>query len=125
MTVVLDHMSIATTDKVATAEWYARLFGVTYNGPYRMYAPVRVNDGLQLNFEDAEDPATIERRHYAYKVSAEEFEAIRQRLVELNTPYGSGDTNLNGEVYERNGLRGYYFNDPNGHGCEVITPSTP
>ena len=121
MTVILDHMSIATKDKVASANWYARLFGVTYNGPYRMYAPVKIHEGLQLNFEDAE---TVQRRHYAFKVAAEEFDVLRNRLVEAGVAFGSLDTNLNGEIYERNGLKGFYFDDINGHGCEVITPSS-
>ena len=119
MTVVLDHMSVAAKDKVASANWYAHLFGVTYDGPRRMYAPVIVNEGLALNFEDAE---TIQRRHYAFRVSADEFDSVRQRLEAAGAPYGSSDTDLNGEIYERGGLRGYYFDDINGHGCEIITP---
>lgn len=118
MTIALDHMSIAARDKVASANFYARLFGVTYNGPRRMYAPVVVNDGLTLNFEDAE---TVERRHYAFRVSADEFGEVRERLMATGVPYGSLDTDLNGKIYERGGLRGFYFDDVNGHGCEIIT----
>lgn len=118
MTIALDHMSIAAKDKVATANFYAHLFGVTYGGLRRTYASVVVNEGLTLNFEDAE---TIERRHYAFRVSGEEFEAARGRLAEAGVPFGSLDTDLDGTVYERGGRRGFYFNDLNGHGCEIIT----
>jgi catechol 2,3-dioxygenase-like lactoylglutathione lyase family enzyme len=118
MTIALDHMSIAAKDKVASANFYARLFGVTYEGLRRIYASVVVNEGLTLNFEDAE---SIERRHYAFRVSLEEFEAVRDRLAEAGVPYGSLDTDLNGTVYERGGRKGFYFNDLNGHGCEILT----
>jgi len=30
MAVVLDHMSVPARDKIATAEWYAQVFGVLY-----------------------------------------------------------------------------------------------
>ena len=120
MTVALDHMSVAARDKVAAAQFYAQVFGVTYEGPRRMYAPLIINQGLTLNFEDED---TIKRRHYAFRVAADEFEAVRKRLEAAGVRYGSSDTDLNGQIYERGGLKGYYFDDLNGHGLEIITPA--
>lgn len=119
MAVALDHMSIPARDKVATAQFYARVFGVTYDGPRRHFAPVRLSDGLTLNFEESTVP---EVHHYAFRATPEEFEAVLGRLKGNAIPFGSTTTESNGEVYCREGLRGFYFEDPNGHGLELIAP---
>ncbi|HZT08472.1 MAG TPA: VOC family protein [Chloroflexota bacterium] len=120
MTIVLDHLSIPARDKVATAEWYAHVFGVRYAGPRRDFAPVAVTGSLTLNFETSDVP---EAHHYAFMVAADEFAAIRQRLEQASIPYGSSTRDSNGEVYNHDGRRGFYFTDPNGHGLEVMAPS--
>ena len=120
MTVFLDHMSVPARDKVGTAEFYARVFGVTYEGPRRDFAPIRLNDGLTLNFEESSVP---EAHHYAFRVAADEFDAVIGRLTAAGIPFGSTTTGGDGKVYERMGLRGFYFEDPNGHGLELITPA--
>ena len=121
MAVALDHMSVPTKDKVGTAEFFARVFGVQYEGPRRDFAPIKLSDGLTLNFEQWDDCPT---HHYAFRVSGEEFESVLARLKTNAVPFGSSTANQDSEVYDRNGLRGFYFQDPNGHGLEIITPST-
>ena len=119
MVVVLDHLSVPAPDKVKAAEWYAQVFGVTYEGPYRDYAPVRVSPALQLNFTEEKELA--HHNHYAFRTSYDEFEGVRQRLERMDVPWGSTTGNLDGQVYRRNGLLGFYFDDVIGHGCELIT----
>ena len=119
MAVVLDHMSVATHDKVASAEFYARVFGVRYEGPRRDFAPVKLSDGLTLNFEHAE---SYEPRHYAFRLSGEEFDGALGRLRADAVPFGSSTATKDGQIYDRGGLRGFYFGDPSGHGLELITP---
>ena len=46
MAVALDHMSIPTKDKVGTAEFFGRVFGVPYEGPRRDF--VVINNGYAL-----------------------------------------------------------------------------
>ncbi|MEA2638975.1 MAG: hypothetical protein QOF51_369 [Chloroflexota bacterium] len=118
MNVALDHLSVPARDKVATAEFYAHVFGVRYEGPRRHFAPIVVNDGLTLNFEESEVP---EAHHYAFRVGAAEFDAVRGRLREAQIPFGSTTAQQDGEVYAHDGRRGFYFADPNGHGLEIIT----
>lgn len=119
MTIALDHMSIATRDNVAAAEFYAQLFGGRYEGPRRDYAPVIVNEGLTLNFEVVEEP---EMRHYAFRMAPEEFQRVRDRLTAAGIPYGNSTRTSDGTIYEREtGLRGFFFKDPNGHSVECIT----
>ncbi len=121
MAVALDHMSVPTKDKVGTAEFFGRIFGVQYEGPRRDFAPIKLSDGLTLNFEQWED---CPHHHYAFRVTNDEFESVLQRVRSNAVPFGDTTANKNSEVYDRNGLRGFYFEDPNGHGLEIITPST-
>lgn len=120
MRVTLDHLSVPTRDKEATARFFARVFALTYEGPRRDYAPLRFHEGLTLNFEQADD---FHPGHFAFRVTEEEFAAAKKRLEEAGVAYGSSPAQLDGQIYERGGLRGFYFDDPNGHGLEVITPA--
>ena len=120
MAVALDHMSVPTKDKVATAEFFGRVFGVQYEGPRRDFAPIKLSDGLTLNFEQWDE---VPIHHYAFRVEPAEFEAVLGRVRANEVPFGSSTANQDSEVYDRNGLRGFYFQDPNGHGLEIITPS--
>jgi catechol 2,3-dioxygenase-like lactoylglutathione lyase family enzyme len=117
---VLDHLSIPARDKVATAEFYAQVFGVAYKGPRRDFAPIQLSPALTLNFETSDVP---EAHHYAFMVAPDEFEAIRGRLGGNSVPYGSTTRDADSQVYDHDGRRGFYFQDPNGHGLEVMAPS--
>ena len=119
MAVFLDHMTVYTSDKMASAEFFGRVFGAKRQDLRRDFAPVQMNDGLTVNFEEAE---SFKRGHYAFRVTDAEFDAILGRLKTAGVPFGSNTTGHDGEVYARGGLRGFYFDDPSGHGLEVITP---
>jgi catechol 2,3-dioxygenase-like lactoylglutathione lyase family enzyme len=117
MQIALDHTSVPTRDKVATAEFFARVFGLKYEGPRRDFAPLAISPSLTFNFEEV---PSFEPHHYAFRVALADFEAIRQRLDANSVPYGSKPHDGDRVVYERAGDRGLYFDDPNGHGLEVI-----
>ena len=118
MTIALDHMSVPTRDKVKSAQFYADLFGVAYEGPRRDYAPIIVNEGLGLNFEDSDN---LDERHYAFRMSADEFQHVLDRLDVAGISHGDSTRTSDGSIYERAGLRGFFFKDPNGHSVECIT----
>ena len=52
MAVVLDHMIVPTRDKEDSARFFARIFGVPYEGAAGHFAPVRVNEQLTLDFDN-------------------------------------------------------------------------
>lgn len=118
MAVQLDHMTVYTRDKLAAAEFYHRIFGAKREELRRDFAPVQVSEGLTLNLEESE---TFQPGHYAFRVPVAEFSAIRERLQEAGIPYGSQTRTLDGQIYAKAGVQGFYFSDPSGHGLEVIT----
>ena len=49
----------AGNDKDAAARLFARIFGLNYDGPMGHFAPVRINDELTLDFDNAESSSPI------------------------------------------------------------------
>ncbi len=119
MAIVLDHTIVPAHDKVASAQFFARIFGLAYNGPHSHFAPVQVNDALTLDFDERGD---FESHHYAFRISDAEFDAIFERVNAEGIAYGSGPrSRTDMEINHRRGGRGVYFEDPNGHVLEILT----
>ena len=119
MPLQLDHTIVPAYDKVKSAEFIARIFGLKYEGAWGHFAPVKVNDTLTLDFDDSDNPRS---NHYAFLASDEEFDAVLQRVKDEGISFGSGPrSQADGEInYEHQG-RGFYFDCENGHLWEVIT----
>jgi catechol 2,3-dioxygenase-like lactoylglutathione lyase family enzyme len=119
----LDHLIVPCRNKIAAARRLAELLGVPWAetgvGPF---APVYVNDGLTLDFDETETPFPI--GHYAFRVGQEEFDAILARIQAAgiayrSTPNGPVDRQINtqhdGSIV--------YWNEPDGHYWELLTVS--
>jgi catechol 2,3-dioxygenase-like lactoylglutathione lyase family enzyme len=119
MAIKLNHTIVPARDKEASARFFAQIFGLTYDGPMGHFAPVRVNEDLTLDFDNAE---SFETHHYAFYVNDPDFDAIFRRVQEAAIPYGSEPWSLeNRQLNSRKGGRGVYFRDPNGHVLELLT----
>ena len=119
MAITLNHTIVPARDKVASARFFADIFGLKYEGSSGHFAPVRVNETLTLDF-DNHDSFGI--HHYAFHVSDPEFDAILKRVQEAGLAYGSDPWNLeNKQLNAWNGGRGVYFRDPSGHILELLT----
>lgn len=123
MTIELDHLLVPSRDRFAGAKLLAGLLGVAWSetgvGPF---CPVFVNDGLTLDFDQAE--AGFPVLHYCFRVSSDEFDAILGRIREAgipyrSTPHGTADMRFN----TCNGGRIVYWNEPDGHVWELLTVS--
>jgi catechol 2,3-dioxygenase-like lactoylglutathione lyase family enzyme len=128
MAIRLDHTIVPARDKLASAEFFAEVFGLTVKPGY--FAQVRVNESLTLDFADAPedwggpgfDPSKGRSHHYAFHVSDGEFDEIFGRVKARGLRYGSEPhDHANGRIYTRRGGRGFYFEDPYGHLLEVMT----
>ncbi len=120
MAIELNHTIVPAHDKVASAKFFAKIFGLRYEGPESHFAPVRVNQSLTLDFDNS---TRFEIHHYAFKVSEEEFDAIFARIQAEGLRYGSGPPYAldDMKINHRGGGRGVYFRDPNGHILELLT----
>ena len=119
MPITLNHTIVPARDKVASAEFFGRIFGLTYEGTMGHFAPVKVNDTLTLDFDNSDE---FESHHYAFHVSDEEFDAIFNRIQAEGLRYGSGPfESENMQINNRRGGRGVYFKDPDGHMLELLT----
>jgi catechol 2,3-dioxygenase-like lactoylglutathione lyase family enzyme len=124
MTMRLDHTIVPARDQVASAEFFAEIFGLKVK-PGR-FAQVQINDSLTFDFsnelESKGGTRAIESHHYAFHVSDPEFDEIFGRVKAKGLAYGSGPFNHTDlKIYTRRGGRGFYFEDPNGHLLEVMT----
>ena len=84
-------------DKVASARFFAEIFGLTVKPGPGYFAQVQVNESLTFDFADEPepwggpgfDPRTGQSHHYAFHVGEPEFEAIWSRVKARALPYGS------------------------------------
>lgn len=119
MPIILDHTIVPAKDKEESARFFARIFGLSYNGPLYHFAPVKVNESLTLDFDT---DTGFKAQHYAFKISEPEFDEIFARVKAERIPYGSGPmTPDDMQINHRNAGRGFYFRDPSGHLLEVLT----
>lgn len=119
MPITLNHTIVPARDKEASARWFAKVFGLSYKGAMGHFAPIRVNDTLTLDFDNRD---RFEPHHYAFHVSDEEFDAIFGRVKAEGIVFGSLPWSLDdGKINRRQGGRGVYFRDPNGHVLELLT----
>lgn len=120
MTIRLDHTIVPAKDKVASAKFFAEIFGLTVTGDGH-FAKVQINESLTFDFADEKEPPS-RGHHYAFHISEAEFDAIFSRVKAKGIPYGSGPfSHTDGKINQRRGGRGFYFEDPYGHLLEVMT----
>ncbi len=95
--------------------------GLAYEGPDRHFAPVRVNDGLTVDFLTVAEP---QGHHLAFDVDAGRFDAILARLRALGIAYGNDPAQPdNGRTDHPIAARGVLFLDSSGNLWEVMAPA--
>lgn len=120
MAITLDHTIVPAHDKVASARFFATLFGLTFDGPMGPFAPVQVNETLTFDFDDRR--GRFEVHHYAFHLSEEEFDAIFGRIKEAGLAYGSQPwTPEDMQIRTVRGGRIVFFRDRDSHLLEVRT----
>jgi len=120
VSVRLDHTIVPARDRQASASFLATVLGLAAPESVGRFAAVRLDHGPTLDFVDAEEP--FDRMHYAFSVPDDEFDAIFARVREHgSTWWGAPRHERPNEIYLRDGSRGFYFEDPDGHSLEVLT----
>ena len=117
----LDHTIVLARDNQRGAQFLAGILGVDVGPPFGPFVPVRLADGVTLDFKTV--PGHSERfAHYAFLVTEDEFDQCFARLLASGTTYYA-DPFLRrpGRINHDDGGRGVYFLDPTGNTMELIT----
>ncbi|MDA5192817.1 VOC family protein [Govanella unica] len=120
MSVQLNHTIVSCRDKTQSAAFLTDILGrppATTFGPFLV---VELDNGVSLDFWDAD--GAITPQHYAFLIGEAEFDAVYARIQANNQTYWAdpGRSQAN-EINRRDGGRGFYFEDPDGHFLEVLT----
>ena len=131
MSIALDHMAFLVKNIDETIEFYENVLGLEHS-ERRIdrgleNAQIPVNDSTALVIWEGRN---IQSQHFAFSVSASEFDEIFQRIRDMGVSYGNATggygqrLNMKGPDVEA-GAKGdgksLYFEDPNGHRLEILT----
>ena len=114
----LNHAIVRCTDRTAAAQFFADLIDVTSPHASGPFAAVRVNDRLTLDFYDAD---VFAFGHFAFLVDDPRFDAILDRVMTRDLPFGSGPFARDGTINHLNDGRGIYVWDGDGNSYEFFT----
>jgi catechol 2,3-dioxygenase-like lactoylglutathione lyase family enzyme len=121
MGVTLDHIIVHARDKEATARFLTEILGLEPHRNLGHFAVVRIGP---TSLDLIETDGDISSRHFAFRVSEGDFDAIFARLQARGLPYWADPfRGAPGQVNRWDDGRGVYFDDPNGHLLEIITRS--
>lgn len=120
MAIKLNHTIVHARDKRASAEFLADILGLAAPVPFGPFLGVQTANEVTLDFLETDE--TLQVEHYAFLVSDAEFDDIFARIKARNLPYYADPARKQqGEINTRDGGRGAYFEDPNGHVLEILT----
>jgi catechol 2,3-dioxygenase-like lactoylglutathione lyase family enzyme len=121
MTIRFNHTIVHSRDKVASARFLADILGVGAPKPFGHFQVVELDDGASLDFFDAGE-MKFDTQHYAFLIDEADFDVVFGRIRERGLDYWADPFQKKpGEINERDGGRGVYFEDPDGHLLEVLT----
>jgi catechol 2,3-dioxygenase-like lactoylglutathione lyase family enzyme len=119
MSVRLDHTIVPSRRPEVSAVLLSRLLGVGQPVPFGHFLTVALDNDVTLDYDRA---AEVHPQHYAFLVDDADFDPIFERVqAEGITYYADPGHSRPGEVNRRDGGRGFYFADPDGHNLEVLT----
>jgi catechol 2,3-dioxygenase-like lactoylglutathione lyase family enzyme len=120
MTVQLNHTIVHARDKQETARHLAEILGLPEPAAYGPFLVVQVSNEVSLDVAD--DHGEPHSPHYAFLVSELEFDQIHGRIRERGLQWWADPSHSQpGEINHKDGGRGLYWNDPNGHSLEILT----
>ena len=120
MTAKLNHTIVYARDKRASAAFLSEILGLPAPVPFGPFMGVQTGNEVTLDFIDAD--GEIASQHYAFLISEAEFDEIFARIRERKLPYWADPAqHQRDKINTRDGGRGVYFEDPNGHLLEILT----
>lgn len=120
MPVEFNHTIVSASDPRKSAVFLAEILGLPAPTRFGPFDVIKTDNGANIDF--IQDDGKIVSRHFAFRVSEAEFDAIFGRIRERALSYWAdpGRTRPN-EINHHDGGRGCYFLGPDGHFLEIIT----
>ena len=120
MTVQLNHTIVWCRDQHRSAQFFVEVFGRPAPVRFGPFLVVEADNGVSLDYHDTD--ADVAPQHYAFLVDEADFDAIFGRVVERGLDYWADPGRSRpGQINHRDGGRGVYFPDPDGHMLEILT----
>lgn len=120
MTVELNHTIVSARDSTESATFLSEILGLPAPRRWGPFVLVETTNGVSLDFTQADGEITPQ--HYAFLVGEDEFDVIFGRILERGLDHWADPgRNHPREINRRDGGRGVYFEDPNGHSLEILT----
>ena len=120
MAIQLNHTIVASHDPQASALALSELLGLPEPVRYGPFFGVVLDNGVTLDYMQADEPIT--GQHYAFIVAEAEFDQIFGRIQARGLDYWADPAHRNaGTINHRDGGRGVYWSDADGHNLEILT----
>jgi catechol 2,3-dioxygenase-like lactoylglutathione lyase family enzyme len=119
MSAELNHTIVPASDPLVSARFLADILGLPVDPPLAHFTPVTLTNGVSLDFDHSDH---VDEHHYAFLLGEQEWEAAFGRIRGGGiTYYADPACRQAGQVYTgKDGRRGAYFRDPDGHLMEII-----
>lgn len=120
MSIELNHTIVWCRDQARSATFLAEILGRPAPTRYGPFHVVEVDNGVSLDFHETD--ADIAPQHYAFLIGEAQFDSIFGRIKERGLDHWADPARQKpGEINTRDGGRGVYFEDPDGHFLEILT----
>ena len=120
MSIQLNHTIVSCRDQERSAAFLSEILGLPPATRFGHFLVVQADNDVSLDF--AETTKEIMPQHYAFLTGEDEFDAAFGRIRDRGLTYWADPGRSQpGVINHRDGGRGLYFEDPDGHVLEILT----
>jgi catechol 2,3-dioxygenase-like lactoylglutathione lyase family enzyme len=120
VSVQLNHTIVSCRDQQRSAEFLTGILGLRPATRFGHFLVVEADNNVSLDYADTTGPITSQ--HYAFLVGEADFDAAFERILDQDLPYWADPAQTQSQaINHRDGGRGLYFEDPDGHLLELLT----
>jgi len=118
--VQLNHTIVSCRDQQRSASFLTGILGLAAPVRFAHFLVVEADNNVSLDFAETAGPITPQ--HYAFLVGEAEFDAAFGRIQGEGLQFWADPGRRQpGVINHRDGGRGVYFEDPDGHVLEILT----
>ena len=120
MAVQLNHTIVWSRNQKKSAQFFTEILGLAEASAYGPFLVVEMSNAVSLDFYETDNDITSQ--HYAFLVTESEFDEIFSRIRQRGLTYWADPGRTQGgKINHRDGGKGVYFEDPDGHLLELMT----